>query len=107
MKREDFFLKKIKKAFSLCNEAQSILNKVVAEVAKEKGFKNYHLFECSFATGNETVVAFNQDFESADLDLREMIFMSYDEIIERFSSWYLKYNEDSMNLLKEKEGGEK
>lgn len=99
-------LKMLGKAFMHKNKAQMLLTEAVRETAKAKGFKNHELFECSFASGNETVVCFNQDFEMANLDLKEMMEMSFDEIIDKFSSWYLKYDEASMELLKERGGEE-
>lgn len=105
MKKKDI-LKTLDKAIAYKNKAEILLTKAVRETAKAKGFKNYTLFECSFASGDETVVCFNQDFEMANLDLKEMMEMSFDEIINKFSSWYLKYDEGSMELLKEKGGEE-
>lgn len=99
-------LETLDKAFLYKNKAQMLLAEAVRETAKSKGFKNYTLFGCSFANDNETVVSFNQDFEMADLDLREMMEMSFDQIIKKFSSWYLKYDKVSMELLKEKGGQE-
>lgn len=92
----EIFYKKFSKASELSNKADDIISELAKSIAKEKGFKNWHLFSANFATGNETVVAFNQECEMPDLDLVSMNGMTREEIIEMFTKWYLNITKETV-----------
>lgn len=66
-------------------EAEALVSKATKELMKSKGFskEQVDLFDASFASGNETIVVFNDDGEFCDLGLENFCEMTKEEIIAR------------------------
>ena len=93
-------IKELNKAFTYMGMSRGILDDLAKRIAKDKGFKNYHLFDAVWATGGETIVHFNTDCELSDMDLCYMFAHTKQEIIERLSkSAFL--NETKEKLMEE------
>ena len=99
--KNEILYKKLSKANELQEKAHDIISNLAKQIGKEKGFKNWKLFSADFATGNETIVSFNFECEMSDLDLTEMNDMTKKEIIDKFTSWYIRITKETVKLLNE------
>lgn len=75
--------KLLSKAIDCKNKSENLLEEAVQELMRTKGFSDEQiaLFDASFATGNETVVSFNDDGENGDFGIESYCFMTKEEII--------------------------
>jgi len=81
--------KLLSKAIDYKNESESFLDKAVQELMRTKGFSEEQvaLFDACFATGTETIVAFNHDGEFNDLGLENYCTMTKEQIIDYMSEY--------------------
>lgn len=70
-------------------KSEGYLDEAVRSLMASKGFATEQtlVFEACFASGDETVISFNQECEMADLDVGVAAGMTKDEIIERLSRY--------------------
>jgi len=99
--KNDILHKRLSKAYELEVKSHNIINKLVKQIGKDKGFKNWELFSADFAKGNETVISFNYECEMSDLDLITFNDMTKEEIISRFTEWYQHVSKETIELLNE------
>lgn len=81
--------KLLSKAIEYKNKSEEHLDKAVQELMRTKGFSEEQvaLFDACFASGTETIVAFNHDGEFNDLGLENYGTMTKEEIIEYLSKF--------------------
>jgi len=81
--------KLLSKAIDYKNESESFLDKAVQELMRTKGFSEEQvaLFDACFASGTETIVAFNHDGEFNDLGLENYCTMTKEQIIDYMSEY--------------------
>lgn len=81
-------------------KSEGYLDEAVRSLMASKGFATEQtlMFEACFASGNETVISFNQECEMADLDIGVAAAMTKDEIIQRLSRYA---SDETIKLLKE------
>lgn len=79
----------LSKAIEYKNESETFLDKAVQELMRTKGFSEEQvaLFDACFASGTETIVAFNHDGEFNDLGLENYCTMTKEEIIDYLSEY--------------------
>ena len=81
--------KLLSKATEYKHKSERYLNEAVQELMRTKGFSEEQviLFDACFASGDETIVAFNYDGEVNDLGLENYCTMTKEEIIEYLSKF--------------------
>ena len=81
--------KLLSKAIDYKNASEELLDKAVQELMRTKGFSEEQvaLFDACFASGTETIVAFNCDGEFNDLGLENYCTMTKEEIIDYLSEY--------------------
>ncbi len=86
--------KLLSKAIEYKNNSETFLDKAVQELMRTKGFSEEQvaLFDACFASGTETIVAFNHDGEFNDLGLENYCTMTKDEIIHHLKKFLSKEN---------------
>ena len=79
----------LSKAIEYKNESEIFLDKAVQELMRTKGFSEEQvaLFDACFASGTETIVAFNHDGEFNDLGLENYCTMTKEQIIDYLSDY--------------------
>ena len=79
----------LSKAIDYKNESESFLDKAVQELMRTKGFSEEQvaLFDACFASGTETIVAFNHDGEFNDFGLENYCTMTKEQIIDYMSEY--------------------
>ena len=79
----------LSKAIEYKNKSEELLDKAVQELMRTKGFSEEQvaLFDACFASGTETIVAFNRDGEFNDLGLENYCTMTKEEIIDYLSEY--------------------
>ncbi len=79
----------LSKAIEYKYKSEEHLDKAVQELMRTKGFSEEQvaLFEACFASGTETIVAFNRDGEFNDLGLENYCTMTKEEIIDYLSKF--------------------
>lgn len=95
--------KKTNIAFDHFCKANSIVSKCAKQIAKDKGFKNWEMFDANIAPNGETIINFDQYGSFADMDLELMIVSSKEQIINSLSRWDIddKCEGETLKLLKE------
>ena len=79
----------LSKAIDYKNESEALLDKAVQELMRTKGFSEEQvaLFDACFASGTETIVAFNHDGEFNNLGLENYYTMTKEQIIDYMSEY--------------------
>lgn len=95
--------KKSSLALDHFRKANSIVSICAKQIAKDKGFKNWMMFDASLTPSGETIINFDQYGSFADMDLELMIVSSKEQIINSLSRWDIadKCEGETLKLLKE------
>lgn len=95
--------KKISLALSHLRKASLITSKCAKSIAKDKGFKNWRMFDANITPNGQTIVNFNGFCSLADMDLIVMIELTKEEIIYELNLWdvFDKCDEETLELMKE------
>lgn len=95
--------KKISLAFEHFCKANEIVSKCAKQIAKDKGFKNWMMFDASITPSGETIVNFNGYGSFADMGLEIMSISTKEQIINSFCRWDVrdKCNREVLRSLEE------
>ncbi len=90
-------------AFEHFCKANSIVAKCAKQIAKDKGFKNWEMFDANITPNGETIIYLDQYGYFADMDLELMIGSTKEQIINSLIRWDIddKCDEETLKLLKE------
>lgn len=85
------------------DKANFIVSKCAKRIAKDKGFKNWMMFDASLTPSGETIVNFDGNGAFADMDLGLMLISTKEQIINSLSRWDIddKCEGETLKLLKE------
>lgn len=95
--------KKTSSALCHFNKANDIVSKCAKRIAKDKGFKNWMMFDASITPSGETIVKFDGYGAFADMGLEMMLISTKEQIIDSLCCWNVrdKCDEETLELMKE------
>lgn len=67
------------------SKGQHFIDEAAKSLMREKGFKNWQMFDACSTSGGETVIRFYYEGEMADLDIMVASTMTKEQIIENLS----------------------
>ena len=76
------------------SKGQSLIDEATKSLMREKGFKNWEMFDACSASGGETVIRFDYEGEMANLDIMIASTMTKEQIIKNLS----RYMSDEIDL---------